>query len=636
MLKKKFISFSLLILMAGYNTVAQNSITDISHQIKEVTVHSSRQKEYATGAITETPDSILHSAMRTSSLADLLSATGSASIKSYGAGGVTSLNIRGGGSSHTAVMWNGVNLQNPMNTGVNLAAIPLSFNNKIEIQHGGAGTLYGSGAVSGVIHINSENLFSRSNYTNVEAGYGSYNTKMGSISFKRGDENRASSFAFTAKTSDNDFKYKNSSRMDGRTETQSNAGFKQYGFTQNNQIKLTDNSTISTALWYQYNDKEVQTMMTSSRPNNQNQKDQNLNAIADYKYYGNNFRLNFKQAFLWNEVDYTDKEILSNSALNRSISSVTEFEATFNLSSGDRWSSGANYTHERGKSEAYRENGSRDRLSLFSFYQLNRIDDLTTVLSIRNEMSDSEIHPVVFAVGADYNITDIFSLNSNISRNYRIPSFNDIFWAEDAYSKGNPDLKPEYGWSGDGGVNLALNMSNTSLELSSTLFYSRTKDLIVWLQQGEKRLWTPTNKKTGHSKGYELRLKSSTKLNSSLLNIRASYYNTFSKLKTDDQWDNQQMIYVPRHRAATNITFRRENISAGFILNATGKRYYDYQNSLDSYIKGDLFIMKQLSMYDKNAQLNFRVNNIWDTEYQLTAFYAMPLRNYQLTLNINF
>ena len=45
----------------------------------------------------------------------------------------------------------------------------------------------------------------------------------------------------------------------------------------------------------------------------------------------------------------------------------------------------------------------------------------------------------------DIGSADNFSLKGNIGYNYRIPTFNDLYWPADAYSIGNPLLQPEYG-----------------------------------------------------------------------------------------------------------------------------------------------------------------------------------------------
>jgi len=626
------IGFSLFYLV----TYSQRDLNNIPIILNEVTVRSNRLEAYSIGAVTETPDTTITKILSTSSLADLLSVTTGLALKTYGPGGLSSISMRGGSSAHTAVMWNGINIQSPMNSGVNLSVMPVAFMGDIKVQSGGAGTLYGSGAMAGVLHLSGKNLFKINNGGSVNIGVGSFESKNIMLGGKIGNEKIAGIISILGDQSDNNFEFNNTSRPDKRRQRQTNADYKQYGILQENHIRITRNSIITTGVWYQHYNKNIQTLMTNSRPNQQYQIDNNIIGTLNYKYFTEKYQINLKQGVIWNEVDYYDLITPSNSGLNQSMSLISEVEAKFNLSKGQVWSLGVNYTNENGKSDGYSEPENRNRFAAFSFFQFHNFNKrLTNVISVRDEMSNSTIHPVVFAYGGVLTLTPSLSLMGNISRNYRIPTFNDIFWKEDAWSRGNPDLKPESGWSGDTGIKYKIKKDKFLSNLTATLFMTYVNDLIVWFQ-GSDAIWMPTNKKEGESKGLELRWNSQLTLGHSAINANINYNYTYSRLKTDDEYDGSQMTYVPLHRLNGTFTYSMKQTTIGFALNRAGERYYDYKNKLKPYILGDLFTTIQIPKLPVKSDLSFKIRNVWNTQYQIMAWYAMPLRHYEASLNIRF
>jgi vitamin B12 transporter len=141
----RFVLFCLVLCFSA-RTFSQDYFQENPVKLKEVRVVSERLHDYAVGATVVSPDSGMIKLHRNSSLSSLLANTSGLSVKTYGAGGLASVSIRGGSTDHTAVMWNGLNIQSPMNGGVNLSVMPVHFFNNVEVQHGGAGTLFGSGA----------------------------------------------------------------------------------------------------------------------------------------------------------------------------------------------------------------------------------------------------------------------------------------------------------------------------------------------------------------------------------------------------------------------------------------------------------------------------------------------------------
>ena len=89
-----------------------------------------------------------------STLPELLQSFGGVEIsQNGGAGKVSGLFVRGTRTPQTVILVDGVRLENPLSGGGNLEFLPISSIDRIEVLRGPSSSLYGSGAVGGVIQI---------------------------------------------------------------------------------------------------------------------------------------------------------------------------------------------------------------------------------------------------------------------------------------------------------------------------------------------------------------------------------------------------------------------------------------------------------------------------------------------------
>lgn len=613
---------------------AQDYFQEKPVRLEEVRITSSRLRDYAVGASVLEPDSSLVKLHQSESLSSLLSAASGVNLKTYGAGGLSSVSLRGGMPDHTAVLWNGLNIKSPMNGGINFSVLPVSLFGNVKIQYGGSATLFGSGAMSGVVHLDGNDLPGQPASADISATMGSFGFGAMSGSLKTGTKKFGSRTALYLQTADNDFPYKNTSRIGHPEEIQTNAGMNQLGGLQENQWRINDHSLLTSAVWFQYYDKDLQTLMTSRQQGETNQTDKNLAVSLNYKYYAASGHLTLKQGLLRNKVVYSDPAMADPQSDNNSLSWINEAEYKLRLGELHSILAGVNYTYESAESDGYRGSVFRNRLAAFVSGRLGMSGgEGALVLSLRDEMTDGQIHPVVFSFGAEHGFLNAFRIKGNISRNYRIPNLNDLYWKEDGFSAGNPALEPESGWSGDAGIVYSYKGESFSTGVSVTGFASSTKDIIVWLPENGGK-WTPRNKKNGDTRGIEANFNFSAIANKSRLSGRVFYTYTSSVLTSSDEYDEKQMIYIPKHQMSSNMEFSRNSFYSILACRFTGERYYDYSKTLDAYFIMDASVGYRFSLAGLDADISVKILNLTDRQYQIVAWYAMPPRNYKFTLNI--
>jgi vitamin B12 transporter len=101
-------------------------------------------------------------------------------------GNIPSIYIRGNEGTHTLLLVNGIKIAN--GGYANMDAVPLDSVKKIEIMKGPFSSLYGPGAIGGVISITTNNKQNRKS-GNLSVSYGTHNTKKISLNASNNDEN---------------------------------------------------------------------------------------------------------------------------------------------------------------------------------------------------------------------------------------------------------------------------------------------------------------------------------------------------------------------------------------------------------------------------------------------------------------
>jgi outer membrane cobalamin receptor len=96
-------------------------------------------------------------------------------------------------------------------------------------------------------------------------------------------------------------------------------------------------------------------------------------------------------------------------------------------------------------------------------------------------------------------VTDQLKLRASGGYGFRIPTYTDLYYS-DPTTIGNPSLKPESAWTGDGGVDWA---PSTRIMLAVTGFYTRQHNAIDYVRASPAQKWQAVNLKGLRFSGVE-------------------------------------------------------------------------------------------------------------------------------------
>jgi vitamin B12 transporter len=611
------------------NLQSQNIAKD-TIRIEEVEIFASRLNNFSIGGNIQKINKITLEKFENQNISELLSKQTSVIINSYGIGGVSSPTMRGGGSSHTAVIWNGMNLQSPLTGIVNLALMPTYLFDNIDIQYGGSGTIYGSGNISGAIHLNNESLLNSKETFSSFVSYGSFNNKIVGFSSKIGNEKIANSIKIFSQIADNDFDFNNTSKINSPKMKQTNAESNQFGICNDTELKISKNSNLKLSVWYQNYDKNLQTLMSDSDTSKANQKDKNARILLNFKTSTRKTTTNLKSGLLYDDLFYVNPKYNVQSKIS-SYSYINEIENKLFISDKQMLNSSINFTHEIGNSNGLAKIETRNRLSVFSNYKLKLLKNkLVSVASFRAEMVDNKIIPLVYNLGSEYNLKFII-LKASFAKNYRLPTFNELYW-KDGFASGNMNLKPESGISGNFTIEKQISKNDFNFKLNATTFYSKINNWILWTNNAGN--YSPQNIKTGINKGFELLGETTLKQGNSSFYLSGNY--SFIDSKAEENSKNNQVLYVPKQKINATISYSFKKISICLNHNYFSERFYDYSHFLEAYFIEDLIVGFEHKMKENTVSISLKIANFTNTKYQVMTNYAMPLRNYLITIKYKF
>jgi iron complex outermembrane receptor protein len=102
-------------------------------------------------------------------------------------------------------------------------------------------------------------------------------------------------------------------------------------------------------------------------------------------------------------------------------------------------------------------------------------------------------------LAGSFRVVDKLKLRASGGYGFRIPTYTDLYYSDPA-SIGNPNLKPESAWSGDGGADW---IPATTLSISVTGFYTRQHDTIDYVRSSPTAQWRAVNLSGLHFTGIE-------------------------------------------------------------------------------------------------------------------------------------
>ncbi|MCM1067509.1 MAG: TonB-dependent receptor plug domain-containing protein [Muribaculaceae bacterium] len=260
---------------------------------------------------------------------------------------------------------------------------------------------------------------------------------------------------------------------------------------------------------------------------------------------------------------------------------------------------------------------------------------------LRGQESPKDKHvftPAVYVSGYPLRNRD-FSVRAFVKRSFRMPTFNDLYYADMGNSKLDPEQVTQY--------NLGLLYEHKSqgfvkaVRVSADGYINRVKDKIVAYPKGQQFRWTMLNLGLVDIKGVDVSaLITVNPVDDLMLTLRAQYtwQRAIDITNPADNYYRDQIPYIPHHSGAgvLNATWRRWMFNCSYIY--VGERYNQQENIRYNYMQPwyttDLSLGRDFTFGKVGFRALLEVNNVFAQDYDVIINYPMPKRNYRLTLTV--
>lgn len=663
-MKYLFLSLAWIVLIQPLDASAVERTDSLSHQLREVVVEARKPGEDLIPAQTLSGEE-LHR-LNSNSVADALRYFSGVQVKDYGGvGGIKTVNIRSMGTNHTGVVYDGVELGNAQNGQIdlgqfsldNIEALSLYNGQKSEIlqpakDFGSAGTIYMRTRTP--VFNEGETYHARAT---VRTGSFDLLNPSALVELKLSKRVSASLSAEWVNSSGKyKFRYR---RVNPAGElAYDTTAVRQNGDINATRIELNTHGTLKSGSWtfkaYNYNSERGVPGAIVNNVWRRGERIWDTNSFVQGRYTGFFGRFttlnNIKYAFYRTHyVNNDDKQVKIDNLYKQKevyISSANEYEIK------EFWRVSASYDFLWNTLDADVYGFMKpDRISQFlsvaTALNLDRFKVQASALAtfihdrIKGQEAPADKHvlsPAVFMNGYPLRNKD-FSIRAFYKQSFRMPTFNDLYYADMGNSKLSPERVTQY--------NIGLLYDHTSnriisaARLSADVYYNRVKDKIVAYPKGQQFRWTMLNLGLVDIRGIDVTgLLTLNPYKDLYFTLRCQY--TFQRaIDVTNPADNyycDQIPYIPRHSGAAVANVQWEGWSLNYSWIYVGERYNQQENIRYNYTQpwytSDLSLSKDFQLGKVSLRGLIEINNLLSQDYDVILNYPMPKRNYRFTITV--
>ncbi|KPK41352.1 MAG: hypothetical protein AMJ78_05700 [Omnitrophica WOR_2 bacterium SM23_29] len=528
----------------------------------------------------------------------------SSTIVNYGSLGASkTLRLRGSTAAQVLVLLDSRPINDPHLGQPELHQIPIEIIDRIEVIKGPASAIYGSSAIGGVVNIITKKSSEKPKFV--------YESRLGTF------ETFHESFSHSARIKD--LGYYLNYTFDSSLGHRDNSQYRAHNWTSKFDYRVTEDNRLSFNAGYFEDEAGTPGKIVGTRwdPNHPDLDDFQFN-FKNYLDLGwtaqvfENANINLRSYQNVDRLEFVESynPLLKDTATSKVRGLVVQYDQEF----FDFYKVIFGFDGKDNKLNS--SNVGKHRYVVRSPFLQNEVSigqDMNLNFGARWDNYSNFGKETTHNVGLTYRITDGAKLRANYSKGFRAPTFSDLYWPFDGFCEGNPNLRPEIGWSWEGGFDLEY---TNGLEISGTYFTNKLKDLINWAP-GENYVWRPTNVDSADIDGIEFKIILPL-LNGLSADLGYTYLNAMDRNR------DRYLTYRAKNKYDFGLTYEYDSrFNIKFYGQSLGRRYIDTANS--EFLQEDLITYLDASYkINNNLTTTLSIDNILNKRYQRVVDYPMP------------
>ncbi|MGV0753139.1 TonB-dependent receptor [Empedobacter brevis] len=606
-------------------------------------------------------------ALNSHSVADAVRFFAGVQIKDYGGvGGFKTIDVRGMGTQHVGVFYDGIQLGNAQNGIVDLGKFSLDDMEVISLYNGQKSNIFQAAkdyASASAIYLQTKTpIFKDKKRTNAVLRY-----KLGSIQLinpstrieqKISDQLSAVLSAEYIK-SDGEYKFRYQRKnLDGSIAYDTIATRKD-GEIEAKRLELGLFGKGNESNWnlkgYLYDsDRGIPAAIVRGRFDGRGQTlvDKNYFIQGKYEKHFRNFQSKINAKFAYDFTHYTDT-VSTVKKENKYIQREVYVSWANLYSINHNWDVNLATDYQFNNLDADLRNFSfptrhTNLIAFASTYRLARLSLqgslLGTFVKESVEMNTSAPDknvwtPTIIANIQPFSSQD-FSIRAFYKRIFRMPTFNDLYYTNIGYS----NLRPEYATQYNVGFTYSKSSNNffKNFEIQADAYYNEVTDKIVASPTGSVFRFTMMNLNKVKINGLDIKIRSTFQFGEVKFfpMVNYGYLEALDYSNPNKSYYKNQIPYTPKHSGSfvLGVSYGTWNFNYSFIY--VGERYNVHQdnikiNRLNPWFTNDLGMHKEFKISQNSVKVSFELNNILNQQYDVILNYPMPGRQFKLILSAN-
>lgn len=558
--------------------------------------------------------------LQVNSLFDVFRTLPSVEVAQYGGRGQSaSIYVRGGSSSQVLVLVDGIRMPRAMMGGIDFNQFPMNSIERIDYIRGARASIYGSEAISGVINIITRATIDDDS-SRVSIGYGSNNHKKGTflVSKTVGEGKHFKGVVGYEKT--DGFNVKPQAGLNDGDEH----GFETLNFKLGYQQNFSDYLSGYVGLSAYNNEYDYDNSSIWSGHEKKTGEVEYVGTDLSLEYNKDAYSSELKLAY-GQQDNYDHKSGQSKSTGDHV--AIEQFNAiwlnSYSVNEQLSIGGGLDYRTEKlakgyiaanswGPAQDYHpQKNPRTNFGVSAITQYV-YDAWTLELSVRNDENNQFGNNITWQTAAGWKVYEGYELTLSHGTAFRAPSFVDLYYP--GYEM--PNLKPEESEN----TELSLSGLVSIVDWTVTGYYNQIENMLIWKGAGMQ------NVGKAQIKGIELEVKFDTDI------VSHEFYLDYKDPVDKSGTEKTQLAYRSKRGAKWNAyaTFNQWTLGSQYLYQ--GERF-NGSTRLSSY---SLWNFTASYAVNPNWDINAKLSNAFDKDYEMYSDYATPGRQYFISTDYRF
>ena len=600
------------------------------------------------------------------SVADALRYFSGLQLKDYGGvGGIKTVNIRSMGTNHLGIFYDGIELGNAQNGQIDLGQFSLDNVEEISLYNGQRSAIFQPASDfgnAGSVYIRTKAprfMMGRRYNLLVRAKYGSSDTfRFSSLWEQKLSDHISSSLSTSVLTSSGRYKFRYRRVTEDNTVAYDTTAVRHNGDIWAFRIEENVRGGIADGYWnvkaYTYHSERgiPGAIVNNVWRRGERQWDHNTFGQAVFqKSFGDKFSTKALAKYAYYVTRYVNNDETQIHVDNTYRQQEMYFSTSNVYEILSKWSVSMSYDFKWNKLNANMVDFAfphrySNFVSLATALTLSRIQAQASLVEqvVKDHVkygasssSRSTLTPAFFVNVYPFE-SKLLAVKAFAKKSFRMPTFNDLYYADMGNSKLNPESALQY----DLGFVLNKDWKQGIVDhfrLQVDGYYNTVHDKIVAYPKGQQFRWTMLNLGKVHIKGVDAMAEvglEPAKDWKVTARLQYTYQDARDVTDSNTSYYKDQIPYIPWHSgsAILGLSWREWDLSYSFIY--SGERYSQQENILYNHLQPWYTHDMSVVYHARRWSARLDVNNIFSQDYDVILNYPMPKRNYMLTLEYNF